>query len=140
LTGIKLNRLIWRSYAKVIDGLCRPGGFAMKHVVLVALSVGVAFAATGAMAVEEVGDPQAGFDYAHTYCATCHGISAEKSPLPQAPRFRTVADQRGVTATALQVWMQTSHPTMPNIIVAPQDMRNVIAYILSLKGREGSTP
>ena len=34
--------------------------------------------------------------------------------------------------------MQTSHPTMPNIIVAPKDMRNVIAYILSLKGREGS--
>ena len=32
--------------------------------------------------------------------------------------------------------MQTSHPTMPNIIVEPKDMRNVIAYILSLKGRE----
>ena len=44
-----------------------------------------------------------------------------------------------MTATALQVWMQTSHPTMPNIIVAPSDMRSVIAYILSLKGREGST-
>ena len=70
----------------------------------------------------------------------CHGISEEKSPLPQAPRFRNVADQPGITATALQVWMQTSHPTMPNIIVAPNDMRNVIAYIISLKGREGSTP
>jgi hypothetical protein len=29
---------------------------------------------------------------------------------------------------------------MPNIIVAPSDMRNVIAYIPSLKAREGSTP
>jgi mono/diheme cytochrome c family protein len=114
---------------------------AMKHVILVALSAGSVFAATaGAMAAEVAGDPQAGFDYAHTYCATCHGISEEKSPLPQAPRFRKVADQRGITATALQVWMQTSHPTMPNIIVAPNDMRDVIAYILSLKGREGPTP
>jgi len=52
-----------------------------------------------------------------TYCATCHSISEEKSPLPQAPRFRHVADTTGMTATALQVWMQTSHPTMPNIIV-----------------------
>jgi len=112
----------------------------MKHVVLVALGVGLAFAATAAMAGEEAGDSQAGFDYADTYCATCHGISEEQSPLPQAPRFRNVADQPGITAMALQVWMQTSHPTMPNIIVAPQDMRNVIAYILSLKGREGSTP
>jgi cytochrome c len=114
---------------------------AMKHVLLVALSSGIAFtAAAGAMAAEEAEDPQAGFDYARTYCATCHGISAEKSPLPQAPRFRKVADQPGITATALQVWMQTSHPTMPNLIVAPKDMRNVIAYILSLKGRQGSTP
>ena len=66
-------------------------------------------------------------------------ICLQKSPLPQA-HLGNVADQPGITATALQVWMQTSHPTMPNIIVAPKDMRNVIAYILSLKGREGSTP
>jgi hypothetical protein len=51
------------------------------------------------------GDPQVGFDRAHTYCATFHGISEEKLPLPQAPRFRNVADQPGLTATALQVWM-----------------------------------
>ena len=74
------------------------------------------------------------------YCATCHGISEEKSPLPEATRFRIVADRPGMTALALQVWMQTSHPTMPNIIVAPKDMRNVIAYIISLKGREAAKP
>ena len=113
----------------------------MRHTMLMALGAGIAFAATtDPKAAEEAGDPQAGFDYAHTYCATCHGISEEKSPLPQAPRFRTVADQPGMTATALQAWMQTSHPTMPNIIVAPQDMRDVIADIVSLKGREGSKP
>jgi hypothetical protein len=41
-----------------------------------------------------------------------------------------------VTGTALRVWMETSHPTMPNIVVEKQDMLNVIAYILSLKGRD----
>jgi len=113
---------------------------AMKHL-FAALGAGVVFAAaSGVATAEEPADPQAGFEYAQTYCATCHAISEEKSPLPQAPRFRNVADQPGITATALQVWMQTSHPTMPNIVVAPNDMRNVIAYILSLKGREGSTP
>jgi hypothetical protein len=30
------------------------------------------------------------------------------------------------------VWLQTSHPTMPNIILEPNDMSNVVAYILSL--------
>jgi len=38
-----------------------------------------------------------------------------------------------MTETALTVWLRTSHPTMPNIIVEPADMDNVIAYILSLK-------
>ena len=32
--------------------------------------------------------------------------------------------------------METSHPTMPNVIVEKNDMLNVIAYILSLKGRD----
>jgi mono/diheme cytochrome c family protein len=91
--------------------------------------------AAGAYA-DELGNSQAGFVYAQQYCAKCHGISGEKSPLPQAPRFKNVAEQSGMTLTALTVWLQTSHPTMPNIIVGPQDMRNVVAYILSLKGRE----
>jgi mono/diheme cytochrome c family protein len=112
----------------------------MKHMLGV-LGAGVMLvSATPVLSAEEAADPQAGFEYAYTYCATCHGISEEKSPLPEAPRFRHVADTSGMTATALQVWMETSHPTMPNIIVAPKDMRNVIAYILSLKGREGSKP
>jgi mono/diheme cytochrome c family protein len=93
--------------------------------------------AIGARA-EEPGDPQAGFDYAKQVCSKCHAISAEPSPLPQAPRFRGVADQPGMTGTALRVWMETSHPTMPNIIVSHQDMLNVVAYILSLKGRDKS--
>ncbi len=89
-----------------------------------------------ALAGETVGDPQAGFEYAKQVCSVCHGISAERSPLPKATRFREVADRPGITGTALRVWMETSHPTMPNIIVEKQDMLNVIAYILSLKGRD----
>ena len=85
---------------------------------------------------ERVGDPQAGYTYAKEVCSTCHGISAEKSPLPQATRFREIADRPGITGTALAVWLQTTHPTMPNIIVEKQDMWNVIAYILELKGRD----
>jgi mono/diheme cytochrome c family protein len=101
------------------------------------LSLAIALtAASGAVAAEDVGDPQAGFDYAKQVCSVCHGISAERSPLPKATRFREVADRPGVTGTALRVWMETSHPTMPNIIVEKQDMLNVIAYILSLKGRD----
>jgi mono/diheme cytochrome c family protein len=102
---------------------------------LLLLSVALA-AATSARAAEDVGDPQAGFEYAKEVCSACHAISAEKSPMPKATRFREVADRPGITGTALRVWMETSHPTMPNIIIEKQDMLNVIAYMLSLKGRD----
>ena len=102
---------------------------------LLLLSVALAVT-TSARAAEDVGDPQAGFEYAKEVCSGCHGISAEKSPMPKATRFREVADRPGITGTALRVWMETSHPTMPNIIIEKQDMLNVIAYMLSLKGRD----
>ena len=108
----------------------------MKHLLLGAVGASIALAAAAGASADELGNSQAGFVYAKQSCSKCHGISSEDSPLPQAPRFKVVAEQRGITATALTVWLQTSHPTMPNIIVAPQDMRNVVAYILSLKGRE----
>ena len=88
----------------------------------------------GDLPMGEIGDPQAGFEYAHATCAPCHAISEEKSPNPKAPRFKDVANTRGMTATALIVWLQSAnHPTMPNIMVRGQELRNVAAYILSLK-------
>jgi len=83
---------------------------------------------------QEAGEPQAGAAYAKQYCAKCHAITNEDaSPEHTAPRFKDVANTSGMTATALTVWLQTSHPTMPNIILEPNDMSNVVAYILSLK-------
>ena len=40
-----------------------------------------------------------------------------------------------MTATALRTWLQTSHPTMPNIVLKADDRDNVIAYILSLNAK-----
>jgi cytochrome c len=88
----------------------------------------------GDVPMGEVGDPQAGFEYAHATCAPCHAISEEKSPNPKAPRFKDVANTPGMTPTALMVWLQSAnHPTMPNIMIRGQELRNVTAYILSLK-------
>jgi cytochrome c len=97
-----------------------------------ALTLILLFAAP--VAAQEAGEPQAGAAYAKQYCAKCHAIADEDaSPEHTAPRFKDVANTSGMTATALTVWLQTSHPTMPNIILEPNDMSNVVAYILSLK-------
>jgi len=84
---------------------------------------------------QQIGDAEKGLRYALEACSGCHAVHPEQllSPLPQAPRFQDVANTHGMTAIALTVWFQTSHPTMPNITMRDQDMRNVIQYILSLK-------
>jgi mono/diheme cytochrome c family protein len=92
------------------------------------------FCGVAANAEAQTGDPQAGAAYAKKVCAQCHATErSEASPEPTAPPFQDVANTPGMTGTALRVWLSTSHPTMPNIIVEPQDMANVIAYILSLR-------
>lgn len=91
-------------------------------------------ASTGLMAEDvEVGDPEAGFVYAKEVCANCHGISNETSSVPEATAFDEIANVSGMSAEALLVWMQTLHPTMPNITLEREDLMDVIAYILSHK-------
>lgn len=81
-----------------------------------------------------VGDPQAGFAYAKEVCANCHTIvSNETSPVPEAPAFDEIANR--MSAKALLVWMQSRHPTMPNITLEREDLIDVIAYILSRKDK-----
>ena len=86
-------------------------------------------------AAEEPGDARAGHDYARAHCAECHAVeaAADFSPDLSAPPFANVANTPGMTERALAVWLQTSHPTMPNLIIPPADRDNVIAYIMSLK-------
>jgi hypothetical protein len=40
-----------------------------------------------------------------------------------------------MSITALTVWSRTSHPTMPNFVISPNDMDNLIVYIMSLRDR-----
>jgi mono/diheme cytochrome c family protein len=98
-----------------------------------ALMFGAAMPATAAS--QEVGDAGEGFRYASEVCSECHAVRRDElaSPLPQAPRFEDVANTPGMTGIALIAWFQTSHPTMPDIVMKDEEMRNVVQYILSLK-------
>lgn len=89
-------------------------------------------------AAQEQGDPKRGLSYAEKACTECHGVLAddEISPNLDAPTFHAVANTPGMTQTALSVWFQSPHPSMPNLIVPPEDLANVVAYILSLKEKK----
>jgi mono/diheme cytochrome c family protein len=91
---------------------------------------------------QEVGNPIAGLEVAVQVCAPCHDIlpgqgrMQDPGPLPfdflEPLPFEDIARTPGVTATALYAWMQSPHPTMPNIILEEEELNNIVAYILSL--------
>ena len=83
----------------------------------------------------EVGDPQQGLAYARESCAGCHRVEVGGaiSPSPVVPSFESIANTLGMTARALNVWMQTPHPTMPNLIIPTEERDNIISYIMSLR-------
>ena len=80
------------------------------------------------------GDALAGRTVAQNTCAACHAIrKGQQSPNASAPAFDKISSVPGMTAIALQASLQTSHRSMPNLILSTEDRRNVVAYILSLQ-------
>ena len=80
-------------------------------------------------------------DFAREACNACHLVDAkQKKPrrIVIGPAFRDIANTGGMTATALRVFLTTSHPKMPNLILTPEEIADVTAYILSLSNRPPS--
>jgi tetratricopeptide (TPR) repeat protein len=86
----------------------------------------------------DIADPRRGLSYARKVCAVCHNISESDAPSPdsKAPPFKLVANLPGTSLAALTVWSRTPHSSMPNLIVEPNDMDDLIAYILTLQDRK----
>jgi mono/diheme cytochrome c family protein len=103
---------------------------ALTSLALCAAGVGVGDA-------QEPGNAARGRLSAGDLCADCHRTEpgAGHSPSATAPPFAEVAKTKGMTAMALNVWLRTSHPTMPNIMLRPDTADDIITYILSLRAR-----
>jgi len=102
------------------------------------MALAAILALTGASAHAQDGDVAAEHAFAREACNACHTVEAK----PQKPRlivigpaFRDIANTRGMTATALRAFLTTSHPKMPNLILTPDEIKDVSAYILSLRNR-----
>jgi mono/diheme cytochrome c family protein len=82
-------------------------------------------------------DPSVGRHLAETVCSTCHQISATSPPgkNPAAPSFVDISRMPSTSELAIKVFLRTSHPTMPNFILSPEEIDSVTPYILSLAGK-----
>ena len=93
------------------------------------------WAAAGNAQAQEVGNAQQGLRLARQVCSPCHLVVKEagRSTNPDAPTFETIAKTKGLTGAALTSMLETSHRTMPNIVIKGSDINDITAYILSLK-------
>jgi cytochrome c len=72
---------------------------------------------------------------AQTRCAGCHAVDRSgDSPMPGAPPFRRLSDRYPVSdlQEGLAEGLVTAHPGMPQFAFAPDEVRDLIAYLETL--------
>jgi mono/diheme cytochrome c family protein len=75
-----------------------------------------------------------GHRLADAWCKQCHAIDAGTAGASNpAPDFAAIASQPSTTALSLKVFLKTSHRSMPNLVIAPDQADDLVDYILSLK-------
>jgi len=96
--------------------------------ILAATILALVAAPCGAHA-QTAGDAAKGHEYVQQICSECHTIEKGRRPSPngQAPNFETIAKTPGMTAIALTAMLRTPHRNMPNIIIADEDLRNILS-------------
>lgn len=97
--------------------------------------IGLLLLLAPAARAQEAGDQRRGLELSQRICASCHAVQAREvlSPVSQAPTFDEVADRPGVTGMGLTAFLRTPHRTMPDLILRPAEIDDVVAHILSLK-------
>lgn len=85
--------------------------------------------------VAAASDRSAEASFVQANCATCHatGQFDHTSPRDGAVPFAELAANPAVSALALRVMLQTSHQSMPNLRLTPDQMSMVVTYVLGLR-------
>jgi cytochrome c len=103
----------------------------------VAVGIGLTVLAGSATAqVVKNADPVRGQELARRLCANCHATEPNGGQAinPDVPSFVAIARQSDVSAERLAGRIIVPHPAMPNTQLTVAEIRDVIAYILALKG------
>jgi mono/diheme cytochrome c family protein len=104
--------------------------------IFVRLGLAAAIAAfTTIWARAQPGDAARGRELAARLCIQCHVIARQASGAVPAdvPSFPSMAGRIGVTAEFLAGRIIVPHPAMPGVPLTAVEIRDLVAYILSLK-------
>src|SRR5262245_15765725 len=105
--------------------------------VLVILTLCVASGIGPAQAQMAQGDAKRGQELSQRVCSGCHSVSPGSAATVNAdvPTFAAIASRPDTTAERLAGRIIVPHPPMPNVQLTVAEMRDIIAYILSLRPR-----
>jgi len=80
-------------------------------------------------------DPAKGQALAQRLCSNCHNVGGPGASAgrPEVPGFATIAKRPGQTTEGLAGKIIIPHPEMPTISVTLPEIRDIVAYIQSLK-------
>ena len=101
---------------------------ALRHMLLTLLVTTPALAMSPA--------EQRGKTFAINNCARCHSVDrATASPLRIAPPFRTLHLRYPIEnlGEALAEGISTGHPTMPEFVLDPDQIHDLLSYLKSLE-------
>ena len=102
----------------------------------VALFVLGMLTSAGAAAQSISGNEELGFAFVEANCSQCHAVGlAGDSPLAGAPPFRDLGRFYPVDALAeaLAEGIVTGHADMPEFVLEPGEIADVIAYLKSIQ-------
>jgi mono/diheme cytochrome c family protein len=126
-----------RPMRRILQGMSKAILFSVMMIMAFSASgCGSVVRTPGLPAVDD-GNAVLGRAYAEHTCAACHAVAPRdmRSPDPRARPFDAIANTPGMTHTALNAWLHSSHTNMPALIVEPESVDNLYAYLLTLRRR-----
>jgi mono/diheme cytochrome c family protein len=98
----------------------------------------VAFGVCPALAQQGSADLTRGQELAANMCSFCHDVTRDQSgqALDEVPSFVKIASKRSQSQEAVAESIIFPHPDMPKVSFAASDLRDIIAYIMSLKMKD----
>ena len=117
-------------------------GMIGSNIVSRKMCVGIAFAVwclfaplAPSWAQPSPADARRGYELAARLCTNCHAIDrqASSSIRVDVPSFPTIANRPGATAEHLAGRIIVPHPAMPGVPLTIAEIRDIVAYIVSLR-------
>lgn len=76
---------------------------------------------------------EAGREIAQRWCSGCHSVAPGAMRDATPPSFAMIAARKDINETAIAAFLAKPHGRMPDLSLTRREIRDLSAYILSLK-------